>query len=113
MLDSLLDPESQMPRSKLFWPVLGSVLVLQVVALWFLCSHQVRKAEARNTEVQLQQMAMADCLQFIPGATIATCTSRILGPAEAAPAPENALLTGSTQAAAGDKAGATRVSYTR
>jgi hypothetical protein len=37
----------------------------------------VRKAEARQTERTVQQLALADCLQYIPGATIATCTSRI------------------------------------
>jgi hypothetical protein len=77
MLSGLLDPSAQMPRNRLFWAVLGALIFGQLMALWLLCSHQVRKAEARQTEVQVQQLALADCLQYIPGATIATCTSRI------------------------------------
>ena len=32
---------------------------------------------ARSTEVQVQQMAVSDCLQYIPGSTIASCTSQL------------------------------------
>ena len=77
MLSDLLDPQTQMPRTPAVWAVLGTLIIGQLVALVLLCSHQVRKAEARDTEVQVQRLALADCLQYIPGATIATCTSRL------------------------------------
>jgi hypothetical protein len=77
LMSGLLDPQTQMPRTRLFWAVLGAMIFAQLVALWLLCSHQVRKAEARQTEVTVHQLALADCLQYVPGATIATCTSRI------------------------------------
>ena len=77
LMSGLLDPATQMPRNRLFWVVLGGLALAQIVALWLLCSHQVRLAEARQTEIHVQQLALADCLQYIPGATIATCNSRI------------------------------------
>lgn len=78
MLSALLDPETRMPRTRMFWPVLGGLIVVQLLALWLLCSHQVRLAEARDTENQVLRMALTDCLQYIPGATIASCTNRIM-----------------------------------
>lgn len=78
MMSALLDPETRMPRNRMFWPVLAGVIVVQLLALWLLCSHQVRLAEARDTENQVLRMALTDCLQYVPGATIASCTNRIM-----------------------------------
>ncbi|HET6828499.1 MAG TPA: hypothetical protein VFH35_07460 [Ramlibacter sp.] len=78
MLSALLDPETRMPRTQMFWVVLGGLIVVQLLALWLLCSHQVRLAEARDTENQVLRMALTDCLQYIPGSTIASCTNRIM-----------------------------------
>jgi hypothetical protein len=75
-LPSAIDPASQTARGRMFWLMLGAVAVAQLFAFWLLCSHQVRKAEARNNEVVVQQMALSDCLQYIPGSTIASCTGR-------------------------------------
>lgn len=77
MLTALLDPQTQMPRSRLFWVVLGAVALAQILALWLLCSQQVHKAEARHQELTTEQLALADCVQHIPGATVATCANRI------------------------------------
>ena len=55
------------------WVLLGAVAASQLFAFWLLCSHQVRKAEARHNEAVVQQMALSDCLQYIPGSTIASC----------------------------------------
>jgi hypothetical protein len=57
--------------------VFGALVVVQLFAFWLLCSHQVRRAEARSNEVTVQQMAMSDCLQYIPGSTIASCSARL------------------------------------
>ena len=70
-------------RGRWFWGVLCVAAATQLVALALVCSHQVRKAEARRFEVQVQQMAVADCLQYIKGATFATCTAH--GPVTTAP----------------------------
>lgn len=73
------DPDhgSQQPRTRLWWFALGALAVAQLFALWMLCSHQVRKAEARDTQFMVQQMALADCLQYVPGSTIASCSQRV------------------------------------
>ena len=42
-----------------------------------LCSQQVRKAQARDAAWQVERMAMADCLRYIPKATLHSCASRI------------------------------------
>jgi hypothetical protein len=74
-LANVFDPGTQQPRSRMVWLVLGALVAAQLFAFWLLCSHQVRKAEARQNEAVVQQMALADCLQYIPGSTIASCKS--------------------------------------
>ena len=76
LLANVVDPSMEQPRSSMFWVGLGAVVVGQLFAFWLLCSHQVRKAEARQNEAVVHQMALADCLQYIPGSTIASCSSR-------------------------------------
>ena len=61
-------------RSHWLWMLLAGVAMAQLFSFWLLCSHQVRKAEARQNETVVQQMALADCLQYIPGSTIASCS---------------------------------------
>ena len=77
LLANVIDPRTQQPRSRMFWVVFGGLVVAQLFALWLLCSHQVRKAEARSNELTVNQMALSDCLQYIPGSTIASCTMRL------------------------------------
>jgi hypothetical protein len=77
ILTGAIDPATQQPRSRMFWVVLGALAAGQLFAFWLLCSHQVRRAEARQNELTVQQMALSDCLQFIPGSTIASCSRRL------------------------------------
>ncbi len=101
----VIDPRTQQPRSRMFWLVLGALAVAQLFAFWLLCSHQVRKAEARNTEMVVQQMALSDCLQYIPGSTIASCSTRMgIQNAQAVQQP--------AQGSARNVSGAMPVSYT-
>lgn len=91
-----VDPGPQQPRSRMLWMALGAVAAGQLFAFWLLCTHQVRKAEARQNEAVIQQMALADCLQYIPGSTIASCTrtdpqAHAVQPADAKPAMTGAL----------------------
>ncbi len=74
---NVIDPHTQQPRGRMFWLVLGGIAVAQLIAFGLLCSHQVRKAEARTTEMVVQQMALSDCLQYIPGSTIASCSNHL------------------------------------
>lgn len=84
ILANVIDPRTQQPRSRMFWLVFGALVAGQLFAFWLLCIHQVRRAEARNNEVVVQRMALADCLQYIPGSTIASCSVRIEPDAQAA-----------------------------
>ena len=67
----------QLPQNRLLWGALGALALAQLVAFWMVCSHQVRQAEVRDNAVAVQQMALSDCLQYIPGSTIASCSNQI------------------------------------
>ncbi|TWO72393.1 hypothetical protein FN976_06740 [Caenimonas sedimenti] len=60
-------------RSKWFWVGWGAVAASQLVAFWLLCNNQVKVAEARRADAIVQQLALADCLQYTPRATVASC----------------------------------------
>jgi hypothetical protein len=65
------------PRSRLHW-VIGAALVAgQLVAFWMVCSHQVRKAQMRDLTDEVQGVAISDCLQYIPRATLISCANRV------------------------------------
>ena len=66
-----------MSRDKLLWPVLATLVAAQLLAFWMLCSHQVRKAEVRDATLQVQRVAVADCLRYIPRATLNSCANRV------------------------------------
>ena len=98
ILAGAIDPSTQQPRSRMFWVVLGALAAGQLFAFWLLCSHQVRVAESRQNEMTVHQMALADCLQYIPGSTIASCAKRIdpagASSAQAIVAPANRAVAG-------------------
>ncbi|GAB3769084.1 hypothetical protein GCM10028796_33690 [Ramlibacter monticola] len=81
-------------RSRWLWMLMAAIALGQLFAFWLLCSHQVRKAEARHNETIVQQMALTDCLQYIPGSTIASCTIRLDPGAQARHAAGQAAATG-------------------
>jgi len=93
LLANVLDPRTQQPRSRMFWMVVGALVAGQLFAFWLLCIHQVRKAEARSNEFVVHQMALSDCLQYIPGSTIASCSAR-MGPDVQAAKPATHAVTG-------------------
>ena len=76
---SHLTDTTQAARSRLFWAALGGLALAQLFAFWLLCSSQVEKAHARDSRMSVQQLAVADCLQGVPGSTIASCSQRIDG----------------------------------
>ena len=75
--DTHEDRPQQLPQNRLFWFALGALALAQLIAFWMLCSHQVRQAEVRDTALVVQQMALSDCLQYIPGSTIASCNNQL------------------------------------
>ncbi|HEX9720383.1 MAG TPA: hypothetical protein VGA59_11675 [Ramlibacter sp.] len=64
-------------RDRLFRAVLVALAIGQLVAFWMLCSHQVRKAQMRDVGLAVQRVAIADCLQYIPRATLNSCINRV------------------------------------
>lgn len=82
-------------RARAWWLLLAGIAAAQLFAFWLVCSHQVRVAEARRDEAQMQQMVLSDCLQYIPGSTIASCTTQMGGSVAAASAqPAKSALAG-------------------
>ena len=96
MLPDLLAKTADVPRDKLFWAVIGTLVVGQLVAFWMLCTHQVRKAEVRDATIQVQRVAVADCLRYIPKATLHGCASRV----DLASRPDNAIMAAGSSAPA-------------
>jgi hypothetical protein len=86
-----IDAGPQQAPNRMLWILLGAVVAAQLFAFWLLCSHQVRRAEARQNEAVVQQMALSDCLQYIPGSTIASCSARSDIAQASAPANQSAL----------------------
>lgn len=74
MLPALLATANDPARRGLFWAGLAALVIAQLAALWMLCNHQVAQAQARQAGVRTEQVALAECLQHVPGATLATCT---------------------------------------
>ena len=96
-LPRLLDNTADTRRDVMMWGVLAALVIVQVAAFWMLCTHQVRKAQERDAAIQSQRMAVADCLQYLPGATLATCASgaadRVMRAHAPAPADAGGVMT--------------------
>jgi len=77
MQHDLATPAPEAPHGTAFWWATVSLAVLLMATFWLVCNRQVELAQARSAEAQMAQEALADCLQYIPGATVASCTQRI------------------------------------
>lgn len=87
MLPHLLAKSPETSPGKLFWSLILALMAGQFIAFWMLCVHQVRKAEVRDATLQVERMAMVDCLRYIPKATLNSCAARVASKArEAGPA---------------------------
>jgi len=90
MVPHLLAKNAEKSPGKLFWSVVVALMLGQIVAFWMLCTYQVRKAQVRDATLQVERMAVADCLRYIPKSTLNSCASRVApqnrdaGPAMAA-----------------------------
>jgi len=74
---SSLGRRAASPRDQVIW-LTGTVLVLgQLLAFWMVCAQQVRKAEVRSASVQVERLALADCLRYLPNATLSGCAARV------------------------------------
>jgi hypothetical protein len=80
MRPQTLAKRAETSPSRLFWLVVIALMLGQIVAFWMLCTDQVRKAQARDAAWQVERMAMADCMRYIPKATLNSCAARIATP---------------------------------
>ncbi|MFY8104248.1 MAG: hypothetical protein ACOVK6_09110 [Ramlibacter sp.] len=58
----------------LFWTTAVTLLAGETLALYLLCAQQVHRAEARRQLLQAQVQAFSDCLAYVNGSTIGSCT---------------------------------------
>jgi hypothetical protein len=77
MLPHLLEKRAGAPRDRFLWAVLVALALGQLVAIGMLCAHQVRKAQMRDVSLEVQRVAVADCLQYVPRATLNSCADRV------------------------------------
>ena len=77
MLPSLLASANHPARRGLFWTTLAALALAQLAALWVLCNHQVQAAEARHAGTRMERVVLADCLRYVPDATLATCKGQV------------------------------------
>jgi hypothetical protein len=71
------DRSSRVLESAVFKTLMLSLMALLLLAFWLLCTHQVRQYESRRLAQQVQLTAFGDCLQYVVGSTIASCTNRL------------------------------------
>jgi hypothetical protein len=72
-------------RDRFWWSVMVLLAMGQLVAFWMLCAQQVRKAQMRDVSLEVQRVAVADCLRYVPRATLSSCADRV-DPARGDPA---------------------------
>lgn len=66
-----------LPRDRAFWIGASVLIAGQLLAFWMLCSHQVRMAEVRHASAQVERLAVAECLRYLPNATRSSCVQRV------------------------------------
>ena len=76
-LHQLLEKRTGAQRDRFLWAVLVALALGQVAAIWMLCAHQVRKAQMRDVSLEVQRVAVADCLRYVPRATLNSCADRV------------------------------------
>jgi len=76
-MSQFIDHHAATPAAKLFWAVVGALALAMLAAMYMVCAQQVRKAEARHTEIAMQRMAMNDCLQYRSDTTIGSCARQM------------------------------------
>jgi hypothetical protein len=64
-------------RDKIFWSLIAALALGQLIAFWMICISQVRRAETREATVQVERVAVSDCMRYIPGATPQKCAARL------------------------------------
>ncbi|MEY2619556.1 MAG: hypothetical protein RL522_2558 [Pseudomonadota bacterium] len=61
----------------LWWTATLTLLVVEALAFYLLCAQQVQRAEVRRALSQSQDRAFSDCLAYVSGSTIASCSRHL------------------------------------
>jgi hypothetical protein len=77
MPSDLPEQRARAQRDSLFHASLLALAMGLFVTFWMVCSQQVRKAKMRDITTEVQRVAIVDCLQYIPRATLNSCASRV------------------------------------
>ena len=75
MLPQITTKTADLSRDRVMWIALGALVIAQIIAFWMLCNNQVLKAQERHESIQAQRASLSDCLQYMPGSTIMSCTT--------------------------------------
>ncbi len=79
MLSRTVDQISQSPWGRLVWAGVAVLALIQLVAFYQLCASQLDRAKARETVAVEQRNALTDCLDYMDGSTISSCSRRAVG----------------------------------
>ena len=79
------------PREWLLWAVVGALVLGQLVVFYLLCDGQVHKAQVRDANLQVRRVAIVDCMQYTPKASLASCAYSV-APVQGEAMAQNAYL---------------------
>ena len=61
MLPRLLADPDRPDLDRWLWLLMGALVVAQIAAMWMLCQSQVERAQARESSLHAERLALADC----------------------------------------------------
>ena len=62
------------PHVRLFWAAIAGVSLGLLFAIYWLCNQQVRQAGVSEAAIQVQRVALSDCLRHRPHSTVGGCS---------------------------------------
>lgn len=77
MFNRLIDKIADMPRESLFLAVVTVVAGGLLTAMYQVCNAQVLHAQERERTMEVQRLAVYDCMDANPRATYRTCVNRV------------------------------------
>jgi hypothetical protein len=78
MLSRLMEKVADAPRESLFLAVVFVTIGALLVAMYTVCNTQTRLAEERRAFVELQRLAVLDCLRLNPHVSYPSCRQDVV-----------------------------------
>lgn len=79
MLSRTFNQIAQSPWARLVWAGVAVLALIQLAVFYRVCTDQVAKAQAREATFMQQRHAQADCLDYMDGSTVSSCSRRAAG----------------------------------